>query len=192
MPHNTKTIRAAYRLEYNHKCEKQVILLMISDGVNWHYLAVSNLSALLEGKLSNHHWHFYCLGCFNSYTTKNRLKEHEEICNKHESCRTEMPKCAERILKYAHGEKSLKAQFTIYLDLKCLLKKEQSYQNNPEKLYSEKKAKHEPSGWAMFTKCSFDKAENKLDYYRGRDHIEKLCKKLKEHTMKIITYKKKK
>ena len=43
----------------------------------------------------------------------------------------------------------------------------------------------------MFTKCSFDKAENKLDYYRGRDCIEKLCKKLKEHAMKIITYEKK-
>ena len=43
----------------------------------------------------------------------------------------------------------------------------------------------------MFTKCSFDKAENKLDYYRGRDCIEKLCKKLKEHTMKIINYEKK-
>ena len=140
MPHNTKTIRAAYRLEYNHKCEKQVILLMISDGVNWHYLAVSNLSALLEGKLSNHHWHFYCLGCFNSYTTKNRLKEHEEICNKHESCRTEMPKCAERIPKYAHGEKSLKAQFAIYLDLKCLLKKEQSYQKQSRKIVHREKS----------------------------------------------------
>ena len=43
----------------------------------------------------------------------------------------------------------------------------------------------------MFTKCSFDKAENKLDYYRGRDCIEKLCKKLKEHAMKIINYEKK-
>ena len=29
------------------------------------------------------------------------------------------------------------------------LKKKQSCQNNPEKLYTEKKAKHEPSGWAM-------------------------------------------
>ena len=97
-----------------------------------------------------------------------------------------------KIIKYNPGEKSLKAPFAIYLDLECLLKKEQSCQNNPEKSYTEKKAKHEPSGWAMLTKCSFDKAENKLDYYRGRDHIEKLCKKLKEHTMKIITYKKKK
>ena len=49
VPHNTKTIRVAYRSEYNHKREKQVTLLMISDGIKWHYLAVSNLSALVGG-----------------------------------------------------------------------------------------------------------------------------------------------
>ena len=38
----------------------------------------------------------------------------------------EMPKQGEKTLKYIHGEKSLKAPFTIYLDLECLLKREQS------------------------------------------------------------------
>ena len=82
------------------------------------------LSALLAKKSSNHNRDLFCLGCFNSYTTGNRLKEHEEICNKHDSCRIEMLKFAERIIIYAHGEKSLKSPFAIYLDLKCLLKKE--------------------------------------------------------------------
>ena len=168
IPHNTETIRVAYRSEYKHKRKKQVILLMITDGKKWHYLAVTNLSALLQGNSSNHEGDFYCLNCFNSYTTKNKLKEHEEICNNHDSCRIEMPKWVEKILKYNPGEKSLKTPFAIYLDLECLLKKEQSCQNNPKKLYTEKKAKHEPSGWAMFTKYSFDKIEDKLDYYRGK------------------------
>ena len=55
----------------------------------------------------------------------------------------------------------------------------------------EKKAMHALSGWAMFTKCSLDAAENKLNYYRGRDCIEKLRKKLKDHAMKIINCKEK-
>ena len=100
----------------------------------------------------------------------------------------QMPKWFEKILKYNPREKSLKAPFAIYLDLEYLLKKEQSCQNNPEKSQTEKKLKHEPSGWGMLTKCSFDKTEDKLDYYRGKDYIEKLCKKLKEHAMKIINY----
>ena len=102
-----------------------------------------------------------------------------------------MPKWFEKILKYNPGEKSLRAPFAIYLDLECLLKKEQSCQNSPEKLYAEKKARHKPSGWAMLTKCSFYKTEDKLDYYRGKDCIKKLCKKLREHTMKIINYEEK-
>ena len=48
------------------------------------------------------------------------------------------------------------------------IKKEQSCQNNPGKSYTVKKAKHEPSGWAMFTRCSFDKKENKRNYYRAK------------------------
>ena len=151
---------------------------------------------MLEGKLSNHPEDFYCLSCFNSYTTKNKLKEHEEICNSHDSCRIEMPKWFEKLLKYNPIEKPLRAPFAIYLDLECLVKKEESRQNNPEKSYTEKsytekKAKHEPSSWAMLTHCSFDKIEDKLYYYRGKDSVEKLCKKLKERGMKIINYEEK-
>ena len=43
----------------------------------------------------------------------------------------------------------------------------------------------------MLKRCSFDEEENEFEYYRGRDCIDKLCKKLKEHAMKIINYEKK-
>ena len=48
----------------------------------------------------------------------------------------------------------------------------------------------------MFTHCSFDSTklhstENKLDCYRGKDCLERLCKNLKEHATKIINYEKK-
>ena len=42
----------------------------------------------------------------------------------------------------------------------------------------------------MFKKCSFNEKSNKLDYYGGKDCIEKLCKKIKERVMEIINYKK--
>ena len=52
------------------------------------------------------------------------------------------------------------------------IKKEQSCENNnPEKYYTEEKARHEPTGWAMFTRCSFYEKENKLNYYRGNVFI---------------------
>ena len=149
---------------------------MIGNGKKNYYLAITNLSALIQKISSNHKEDFYCLNCFNSYTTKNKLKEHEEICNNHNSCCIEMPEWVNKIIKHNPGEKSLKALFAIYLDLECLFKKEQSCRNNPEKSYTQKKAIHEPSGWVMFTRCSFDKKENKLSYYREKDCIENLCK----------------
>ena len=124
IPRNPKTISVAYRSEHNSIRKKQVILVMISNGKKQHYLPVNNLSALLQGNSSNHRGDFYCLNCFNSYASKNKLKEHEEICNNHNSCCIEMPKWVEKILKYNPGKKSLKAPFAIYLDLECLLKKE--------------------------------------------------------------------
>ena len=84
-----KKISVVYKSKYNNKRKKQVILLMISDGKKYHYFAATNSSRLLQGNLSNHKGDFYCLNYFNSYTTKNYFKEHEEICNNHDSCRIE-------------------------------------------------------------------------------------------------------
>ena len=75
VPHSTKKIRLAYKLKQNFKRENQVILLMITDGKKWHYLAVKSLSALLRGITSNHNRDFYCLNCFHSHSTKNKLEK---------------------------------------------------------------------------------------------------------------------
>ena len=63
--------------------------------------------------------------------------------------------------------------------------------NNLEESYTEKKVRHETPGWAMFIRCLFNEKENKLNYYRRKDCIEKLSKKLKERAVKIIDYEKK-
>ena len=44
----------------------------------------------------------------------------------------------------------------------------------------------------MFTSFSFDEKENELNYYSGKDCIEKLCEMLKTCAMKIINYEKRK
>ena len=112
---------------------------MIGDGEKYHYLAVTNLSGLLQGNSSNHEGDFYCLNCFNSYTTKNKLKEHEEICNNHDICHIEMPEWVNKILKHNPGEKSLNAPFTIYLDFECVLKNNHLFKTTQKNLIQKKK-----------------------------------------------------
>ena len=84
-----------------------------------------------------------------------------------------MPAKLNKILKYNHGEKYLKKPFVIYVDLECLLLKQQSCQNNPNESYTERKAIHEPCGYLLDLVCSFDSKEGKHSFYRGNDCIKK-------------------
>ena len=64
-------------------------------------------------------------------------------------------------------------------------------QNNSNESTSEIN-KHIPSGYSIFTHCSFGQTKNKLDHYRGKDCKKKFSKDLREHATKIINYEKKK
>ena len=54
--------------------KKKVILLMIPNGEESHFLAVL-LSALLRMIMSKHHINFYCLNCLHSLATENKNKK---------------------------------------------------------------------------------------------------------------------
>ena len=72
-----------------------------------------------------------------------------------------------------------------------MLKKKQSCQNDPEKSYTVRKSKHEPSGYSLSLIFSFDATKNRHYFYRGKDCIKIFCKKLKELETEIINYKEK-
>ena len=121
VPHNTEKIRNAYKSKYNLTRKNQVILLMTTDGEKWHYLAVKRLSALFRGITSKHDEDFYCLNCFQSYTTENKLKKHKKVCENHSYGYVVMPEEYNKTLKYSEGEKSVRIPFIIYAGLDCLL-----------------------------------------------------------------------
>ena len=54
VPHNAEEIKHAYVSKYNTNRENRVILLMITDGNKWHYLAVKKLTGLLTGVTSKY------------------------------------------------------------------------------------------------------------------------------------------
>ena len=164
---------------------------MITVGEKWNYLTVKNLSGLRRGITSNHKVDFYCLNCFCAYSTENKLKAHKKICENHDYCHVEMPTKDNNTIKYNQGEKSIKLPFVVYAELECLLEKISTCQNNSNESSTTEINKHTPSGYSLFTHCSFDKTKNKLDYYRGKDCMKNFCKDLREHATKIINYEKK-
>ena len=73
-----------------------------------------------------------------------------------------MPNEENKIIKYNQGEKSIKSRFIIYADLECLLEKMSICYNNPGESSTTEINKHTPSGYSLFTHCSFDKIKINL------------------------------
>ena len=61
-----------------------------------HYLSVKKLSALLREMTSKHHGDFYCLICFHSFATENKLQSHK----KYVKIKIFVTKCLLKTLKY--------------------------------------------------------------------------------------------
>ena len=95
-----------------------------------------------------------------------------------------MPEKDNKTLKCNQGEKSMKVPFIIYADLEYLLEKMNTCLNNPEKSSTTKVNKHTPSGYSLFTHCSFDTTKNKLDYDRGKNCMKNFSLDLREHAKK--------
>ena len=80
------------------------------------------LSALFREITSKHEGDFYCLNCFHSSRTENKLKKHKNACENHDYYYIEMPEEDNKILKYNHEEKSMKVPFIVHSDLSLCLK----------------------------------------------------------------------
>ena len=76
-----------------------------------------------------------------------------------------------KILVFNQYQKSDKAPFIIYADLECIIEKIDGYKINP--------------GNSSTTKVS-------EDVCRDKDCMKTFCESLREHTMKIVYFKKKK
>ena len=81
---------------------------------------------------------------------KHKLEKHYSVCENHENY-VEMPKEDSKILKYNHGEKSMKFLLINYADWQFLLEKMSTSHNNPQISSSTKLNKHTPSGYPLLT-----------------------------------------
>ena len=103
-----------------------------------------------------------------------------------------MPSEDTKILEFNQYQKPDKAPFIIYADFECIIEKIDGCKNNPENSSPKKVSEHTPSGFSVSTMSLFKSIENHHDVYRGKDCVKKFCESLRDHAMKIITFKKKK
>ena len=174
-----------------------ITLLLIKDGDNSHYCLVKNISALLASQINNHsHKRHFCLNCFNSFNSSESLNRHKEYCYNNECVKINMPPQGTylRFNKFINSEK---APFSIYADFECLIKPLDNCKPDPNKSYTNKYQKHEPSSVCYYIK-SFNESvyESKLIMYtqtkpEDPDAATTFIKMLEEDVKKIAELEKK-
>ena len=126
----------------------------------------------------------YCLNCFHSYRAIEALEKQMKICEDKDYCYIEMPKKGES-LKYHPGVKSMKAPLNLYLEKWILVLMIQVNHQHKRKMNMK----------CVDIHCSLTvhsiKKNNKLDYYRGKDFLKRLCQDLKKQARSIIDFEKK-
>ena len=79
------------------------------------------MPGLFRGNTSKNNGDFYCLNSLHSFRTKNKLNNNKHVRENLDYCHIEMPRENNKILKYNHRRKSMKAPCVIYANLECLL-----------------------------------------------------------------------
>ena len=94
---------------------------MITHDEKWHYLAVK-ISVLLRGITSKHDDDFYCLNCFHSFRTKNKLEPYKTFYENKDFYGVIMPSEDTNILEF-NQKRNVMTPSIIYADLEYLIKR---------------------------------------------------------------------
>ena len=169
-----RRIHVCRKLKYNDR-KNVVNLLLITDWEKRHYTAIKSLSRLLGSSNSKHgcKQHF-CLNCLQSFHFEESRDNHFKYCKDNKAIRIEMPKEGS-FVEFNDGQNQFKVPFTMYADFEAILKPIEGPSLNPEKSYTKEINQHIPSGFCVFSKFAYGKAENPLKLYRGEDCVEVFC-----------------
>ena len=103
-----------------------------------------------------------------------------------------MPSKETKTLESNQYQGSDEVHFIIYTNIECSLEKIDGCKFNPENSSAIQVSKHIPSVFPISTISSFGRVENKHVVYGDKYFMKKFCESWREHTMKVISFKKKK
>ena len=160
---------------------------MTTNGTDtWHYIAIKNIPVLLRGISSTYDGDHYCLNCFHSYRTENKLIAHEELCINNNFALIKMPTEDKRYISSTPGKNTFKNPFIIYADLECLLYPMSTSDNTSDNSFTIKRNVHIPYGCSMLKSYAYDKFLHEHVFYHGKDCLSTFSQTLTAQVNKII------
>jgi hypothetical protein len=161
------------------KNNKHVMLLLIEDEGNTHYVLMQDLSPFIDKK---HKGKTYpCPYCLHSFYKKELLVMHEPNCIIHAPVRADFGASTVDFRQHCN---QIKHPFVMYADFESTLQKIHTVRPSSEDSYHMNLQKHNPNSWAVYTKCEVDKY-SKFEMYNGSDAPVKFVEYMIEETKRI-------
>ena len=201
VPFEEKNVCLEYISKRNFTTKNQIILLKITDGDKWHFLALpsisyedgvkrptKSLSRLMEGISSKSHGDFYCYGCLHSFCTLSTLKNHVELCKYNAFCKIELPKEDKNIKQYVLGAISLRMNSVIYADFESILLPYSTC--DKENVITKKLNKQVPCGYSINVITNHNK-QSKQTHCWGESTVATFCKEIRDIARNLLNIEKK-
>ena len=117
--------------DVNEEWKEIVLLVIITEDGDSHYVYVKNISRLLKGRKGHkeHRKLYYCLSCLTHNLTQEKLDEHKKICYKKGSVTYPEGKTTMEFEKFKN---MWRLPFVIYADFDCIVDKVDDDDNNGE------------------------------------------------------------
>ena len=101
--------------------QREINLMLISEGDKWQYTAIKSLSRLIASKNSKHVYkQYFCTNCLQGFTQELSRDQHYGYCIDNETVRVEMPRKGSTV-EFYDGQNQFKVPFMMYADFEALL-----------------------------------------------------------------------
>ena len=169
----------------NHKTDREINLMLISEDDRWHYTAIKSLSRLLTSGNTKHKCkQYFCTNCLQGFTLELSRDKHYGYCIDNETVRVEMLKKGSTI-EFYDGQNQFKVPFMMYADSEAIRNPIQGPSPDPSEPYAKEVNQHIPSGFCVYNKFTYGEVENPLKIYRGNDCVEVFCYHIKEEAKRM-------
>ena len=106
--------KSIYPLRNSVNTDHNIVLMLIEEDEVKHYCLVKSISHLLSSQVSKgKRKEYFCLNCFNPFSSEESLNKHKEYCNKHEAVKIKLPEKG-TMLKFKDYHRREKVPFIIY------------------------------------------------------------------------------
>jgi hypothetical protein len=130
------------------KMKKNINLLLIEDGENFHYVWIKDLSRLLHDINLNGSKKYFCVYCFSHFMSQQALDKHAEDCVINKPTRAVLPEAGTK-LQFQNNRNETMIPFIIYADFESVLEPTNEHKSNTTCYQI-----HKPCSYAYKLVCS--------------------------------------